>query len=67
MTDAKAKELLRATIGEFVVRRFTIIAQTETTAQMVKRKKFGLLPALLWFLVFGVGLLVYVFYIHVEE
>ncbi len=62
MTDAKAKELLHATIGEFVVRGFTISAQTETTVQMVKPRRFDFLPALLWFLVFGVGVLIYVFY-----
>jgi len=38
------------------------LRRTATTAQLVKPKQFSFIWALLWFLVFGIGILVYLFY-----
>jgi hypothetical protein len=39
---------------------FILMQKTETSAQLVRPKRFSLLWALLWFLVFGVGVFVYI-------
>ena len=62
MADSEAHTTLQDTIGDHASRGFTVSSQTETTAQMVRSKEFNLVPALLWFLLFGIGVLVYVFY-----
>jgi len=56
------KIILDREVGNYIKRGFRIISRTDTTAQLVKPKKFSLLWAFLWFLLFGIGLLVYVFY-----
>ena len=38
---------------------FFVRQRTATTAQLVRPKRFGFVWALLWFLVFGVGIIVY--------
>jgi hypothetical protein len=40
----------------------TRYARTQTTAQLVKPKKFSFIWALVWFLLFGIGLIVYLLY-----
>jgi len=62
VADSEAHTTLQNTIGDHASRGFTISSQTETTAQMVRSKEFNLVPALVWFLLFGIGVLVYVFY-----
>lgn len=62
MADSEAHTTLQDTIEDHASRGFTVSSQTETTAQMVRSKEFNLVPALLWFLLFGIGVLVYVFY-----
>ena len=58
-----ADKSLQEHIGWYVKEQgYQVVSQTETSAQLVKPKKFSLGWALLWFLVFGIGLLVYVFY-----
>lgn len=39
-----------------------MVSQTDTTAQMVKPKRFSAVVAILSFFLFGIGLLVYIFY-----
>jgi len=46
---------------------YQIISQTDATAQMRKPRTFSFLWAALWFLLFGVGILVYVFYYLSKE
>jgi len=41
---------------------FVVVSQTETSVQLIKKKQFSLVWALLWFLVLLVGLLIYLFY-----
>ena len=39
------------------------MSQTDTSAQLIKPKQFSIrVAALIWFLLFGVGLLIYIFY-----
>lgn len=53
--------LQRYVIG-YVRSGYQIALQTDTTAQLIKPKRFGCLWASLWFLLFGIGLLFYLFY-----
>jgi hypothetical protein len=46
-----------------VVRQgYQVRARTQTTAQLVRPKKFSFIWALVWFLLFGIGLIVYLLY-----
>ena len=56
------RTLLEGAIAKYVTVGYRVVSSTDTTAQMVRPKKFSFLWATLWSLVFGVGLLVYVFY-----
>lgn len=53
---------LDAKVRRYVRRGYIVQSQTDTSAQLVKPKKFSFLWALAWFLCFGVGLLVYLLY-----
>ncbi len=62
MADSEAHTTLQSIIEDHASRGFTVSSQTETTAEMVRAKEFNLVPALLWALLFLIGVLVYVFY-----
>jgi len=62
MNNDERENILNQEIGKYIKRGFRVISHTETTAQLIKPKKFSLLWAFLWFLLLGIGLLVYVFY-----
>jgi hypothetical protein len=49
-------------IQKYVRKGYRVVHQTATTAQLVKPKGFSCFWALVWLFVFGVGLLVYIFY-----
>jgi hypothetical protein len=49
-------------IQKYVRKGYRVANQTATTAQLVKPKGFSCFWALAWLFVFGVGLLVYIFY-----
>jgi hypothetical protein len=49
-------------IQKYVRKGYRVVHQTATTAQLVKPKGFSCFWALAWLFVFGVGLLVYIFY-----
>lgn len=53
------RAILQREISGYVKKGFRVVSQTDTTAQLVKPKTFSFLWALLWFLLLGVGLLVY--------
>lgn len=55
-------EILSREINRYVKRGFRVLSKTDTTAQLVKPKEFSFLWALLWFFLFGIGILVYLFY-----
>lgn len=56
------RAVLQAEINALVAKGFRVLSQTETSAQLVKPKKFSFWWALFWFLWLGIGVLVYVFY-----
>lgn len=53
------RDILQREIASYVKNGFIVVSQTDTTAQLIKHKKFSFLWAVLWFLVFGIGLIVY--------
>ncbi len=54
--------ILDREIAKYIKRGFRVIARTDITAQLIKPKKFSFLWAILWFLLLGVGILVYLIY-----
>lgn len=54
--------VLNRAIVPYIKRGYRVASRTETTAQLVKPKKFSFLWAVLWTLAFGVGLVFYLFY-----
>ena len=59
MTDA---DVLQAEIARRTSQGWMIVSSGPTQAQMKKPKSFSFGWALLWFLLLGIGLLVYIFY-----
>jgi uncharacterized BrkB/YihY/UPF0761 family membrane protein len=53
---------LRQEIDQLVRDGYRVVAETETSAQLVKPKVFSFVWALIWFLLLGFGLLIYIFY-----
>ena len=58
-TDTAA---LQTQINEYARQGYIVQSQTETSAQLVKPKSFSFLWAFLWFLLLGIGLLIYIIY-----
>lgn len=56
------KRILERQIAWWSGRGYRVVSRTDTTAQLTRPKQFSCLWATLWFLLFGIGLLVYVFY-----
>jgi hypothetical protein len=54
--------ILDEEVRKYVRRGYRVESRTATTAQMLKPKKFSFFWAFVWFLLFGVGVLVYLFY-----
>ena len=59
---ATETEALQNQINDYVRKGYVVQSQTETSAQLVKPKVFSFVWALLWFLLLGIGVLVYIFY-----
>ena len=53
---------LQNEINDYVGRGVIVQSQTETSAQLIKPKVFSFVWAFIWFLLLGVGVLVYIFY-----
>ena len=53
---------LQEHIGWYVRQGYRVVSQTGTSVQLVKPKRFSFVWALAWFLVFGIGLVVYLLY-----
>jgi hypothetical protein len=60
--ESARSRLLAEGVSEYMRGGFFVRHRTATTAQLVKPKKFSSLWALLWFLVFGIGIVVYLIY-----
>jgi len=54
--------ILNREIARYTRKGFRVVSQTPTTAQLAKPRKFSCLFATLWFLLLGIGLLVYIFW-----
>ena len=62
LTLDERRAILDKEIRKYVKRGYKVASRTDTSVQLVKPKKFSFLWALLWFLVFGIGLVVYLIY-----
>ena len=62
MTTAQRTFCLEVEVQKYIRRGFRVVSRSDSTAQMVKPKTFSLLWAFLWFLLFGIGIIVYLFY-----
>ena len=62
MSKPGANDSLQDHINWYVNRGYMVQSQTETSAQLVKPKRFSLIWALIWTLLILVGLLIYIFY-----
>ena len=54
--------ILDAEVMKYARLGYEVRSRTQTTAQLVKPKKFSFIWALVWFLLFGIGLIVYLLY-----
>lgn len=54
--------LLQKEINRYIKQGYRVVSQTDTTAQLIRPKQFSCLYASLWFLLFGVGLIFYLFW-----
>jgi len=61
-TLAERTKILDKAVRKYARRGYRVESKTDTTAQLVKPKKFSFLWAVLWFLLLGVGLIVYLIY-----
>ena len=57
-----ADKPLQEHIGWYVKQGYHVVSQTEASAQLIKPKRFSLVWAFLWFLLAGVGVIVYLVY-----
>lgn len=62
VAQSERARLLEEEISEYMRHGFFVRHRTDTTAQLLKPKKFSFLWALLWLLLFGVGIVVYLIY-----
>ncbi len=54
--------ILGRAVADYSRRGFQIVSRTDTTAHLLKPKEFSVLWAIVWFLVLGIGVLIYIFY-----
>ena len=62
MYAEKRRELLERAIAKYVSKGYLVVSRTDSTAQLRKPKTFSCLFASLWFLLFGIGIVVYLIY-----
>ncbi len=56
------KEILTQQVARYVRQGWIVESETDTTANLSKKKKFSFWWAFIWFLLLFVGLIVYIFY-----
>jgi hypothetical protein len=62
ISEAERSRLLDEAIQGYLFRGFFVRLRTQTTAQLVRPKRFSFIWALLWFLLFGIGIIIYLIY-----
>lgn len=55
-------DTLESDIQRFAAQGFRVVVRTKTTAQLIRPKRFNLIAACAWLLVFGIGIVFYLFY-----
>lgn len=67
MDIQQRRDILGREIATYVKRGFFVQSQTDTTAQLVKAKRFSFLWALFWLVLgIGIGLILYIFW-HISR
>jgi hypothetical protein len=64
---SERSQILEAEIEAYAQRGYRIVTRRTTSAQLLKPKVFSFFWAFAWFLVFGVGLLVYLIYFAAKQ
>ena len=59
---SERSDILSHEINKYANFGYRIVSRTETSAQLVKPKEFSFIAALLWFILLGVGLIIYLLY-----
>jgi len=62
LSAEQRRAILDREIAYYVRHGYRVVSRTDTAAQLVKPKRFSFLWALLWFLLAGGGLAVYLIY-----
>jgi hypothetical protein len=62
ISESERSRILDEAIEGLLLEGYFVRLRTPTAAQLVKPKEFSLVWALVWFLLCGVGVLIYVFY-----
>jgi len=65
--EAERSRLLDEEVGTYMRKGFFVRQRTTTTAQLVRPKRFNFVWAFLWFLLFGVGIVVYLIYYAAKQ
>jgi hypothetical protein len=67
ISEAERSRELEGEIAQYMSEGFFVRQRTATTAQLVRPKKFSFIWALLWLLVFGIGIVVYQIYYAAKQ
>ena len=67
ISEAERSRELEEEIAHYMHDGFFVRQRSATTAQLVRPKKFSFIWALLWFLVFGIGIVVYLIYYAAKQ
>ena len=67
VSEAERSRELEEEIAQYIHDDFFVRHRSATTAQLVRPKKFSFIWALLWFLVFGIGIVVYLIYYAAKQ
>lgn len=62
MSIGERKQKLEREIKKYIRKGYRVTYQTDTSAQLVRPKKFSFLWAFLWLLALGIGIIVYLIY-----
>jgi hypothetical protein len=67
VSEAQRSQDLEEEIAQYMHDGFFVRQRSGTTAQLVRPKKFSFIWALLWFLLFGIGIIVYLIYYAAKQ
>jgi hypothetical protein len=67
VSEAERSRALEEEIAQYMHDGFFVKQRSATTAQLVRPKKFSFIWALLWFLLFGIGIIVYLIYYAAKQ